>query len=79
MNVLTVSYCPGSGGPLDPKFEGDCPVCAKSVYTPPLPTGEYVVARHVPMVVDDGYRKVGVHGPACRRHSDDECICGGAA
>lgn len=82
MTVLTVTaaWCPGSGGPEDTQFEGECPVCAKPVYTPPVPTGGYVIERHVPMVIGEGYRKHGVHSPVCRRHPDPEvCICEGAA
>lgn len=79
MSVLTTLWCPGSGAQEIPGFEGECPVCAKPVHTPPTRSGGYVIERHVPMVLDAVSAKTGVHGPACRRHSDDECICEGAA
>lgn len=79
MTVLTVTWCPGSGAREDTRYGGECPVCAKPVHTPPVRGGGYVIERHVPMVIGEGYRKVGVHSPACRRHPDPElCICEGS-
>lgn len=75
MTLTYVSYCPGSGAPVEDD-SGLCPVCSLPVYEPSTPTGGCVVERHQPWVSSVG--KVGIHSPSCRE-VDDECICGRAA